>query len=151
MKKMGNVITNATSELLGEDAAERLVEIKNSAQETADNMGVTDGIRRVTEVGSSKIQQGKDKIAEWSGSESGNIQESNYSNPTSARQIVDNMPNAVYMTSPSTPSSSNVRQESAYEKYCNQAEQLWKLKELKDLGILSQEEFEQKKKIILNK
>lgn len=149
MKKMGNVITNATSDLLGEDAAERLVEIKNSVQETADNIGVTDGIKRVTEAGSSKIQQGKEKLAEWSEGETADSSKTEASIQQSANQSFDNIPNAVIMPVSNARDSSSVRQESAFEKYSNQAEQLWKLKELLDLGILSPTEFEQKKKTIL--
>lgn len=63
--------------------------------------------------------------------------------------LICNLPNAVIVPVTLNQSTDIGVQASPYEEYANQIEQVMKYKELVDLGIITEEEFQIKKKQIM--
>lgn len=148
LKKVGTVVTNATSDILGDEAAEKLSDVSKNIYDKAEELGVNNGIRKAAQIGNAGLGLGKNKIAEWSGKSdtkyAADQQNMDFQN------VLENMPNAVILNAPiQEESNPSVQRESTYQKYCNQADKIWKMKELLDLGVITLEEFEKKKKQIL--
>lgn len=134
------VVSSSVENLLGDeldDIKSQFADTKRQLKEQADATGLTQGLNKAKDA----IGTGKAKIHDLTADKSTKNTASNLMNaipdnvvvvPVNNQQVTDAQP-----------------QNSEFDSLNNQMDQIKKLKDLVDMGILSQEEFEVKKKEVL--
>ena len=128
LRDLKKMVSNSANALLGEDFDDvkaELLNVKKKIQETAEATGIDKGIKNAIDIGAVKINEGKEKLKDMmADAETG----TNNDKPIVAEEK---------------------REDTHFSEVDSQLEQIKSLSELVEMGILSEEEFNQKKKEIL--
>lgn len=132
---MGETLSSATNDILGDeldDIKGKLSEVTKGVQEKVDNTGLKEKVSDLTGVDFFKSTE----VVETGFKKDGMLNE-------------DDIPDAIIIQPQMQSPEPVVEQPSQFDAYGKQIEQVKKLKDLMDLGIISEEEFEAKKKEVL--
>lgn len=142
LKKVGDSLSAATNDIFGDefdDIKGKVAEVTKDFKEKVEDTGIIDAFNDVT---------GRNN---WEEEERlpGAMEQPEFIDPI---DLDDDVPDAVFVSASATVKESQPAQQvedSQFDIYSKQIEHVKKLKELMDLGIISEEEFEAKKKEVL--